>query len=59
MNLVITPTKLLIMKKLILTSAILICIIAMSSCSYDDSNDIDIITPNDSLQAKANSTLIT
>jgi hypothetical protein len=23
----------------------------MSSCDYDDSNDLDIITPNDSTQA--------
>lgn len=49
-NLVIIPTKLLIMKKILLVGIVLIGVIALSSCNYDDSNDIDIITPNDSTQ---------
>lgn len=28
-------------------AVILISILAMSSCDYDDSNDIDLIAPND------------
>ncbi len=36
------------MKKIIFTIVIIGCIIAMSSCDYDDSNDIDIINPIDS-----------
>ncbi len=29
---------------------ILLAIFAVSSCDYDDSNDIDILTPNDSTE---------
>lgn len=36
------------MKKIIYTIIILGIIIAMSSCDYDDSNDIDVLKPNDS-----------
>lgn len=35
------------MKKIVFTVVILGFILAMSSCDYDDSNDIDLITPND------------
>jgi hypothetical protein len=44
------PTKSYVMKKLFFAILIFGSIIAMSSCDYDDSNDIDIITPNDSTQ---------
>jgi hypothetical protein len=37
-----------IMKKLALSFVVMAGIIALSSCDYDDSNDIDFITPNDS-----------
>ena len=36
------------MKKIVFTILILGTIIVMSSCEYDDSNDIDILSPNDS-----------
>jgi len=36
------------MKKILFALVILGSIIAMSSCDYDDSNDIDVLTPNDS-----------
>ncbi len=36
------------MKKLFLFTFLVVLIVAISSCSYDDSNDIDVITPNDS-----------
>ncbi|MGF1558101.1 MAG: hypothetical protein ACFCUL_03350 [Flavobacteriaceae bacterium] len=35
------------MKKSLLIGLIFAWILLMSSCDYDDSNDIDIITPND------------
>lgn len=35
------------MKKIVFTVIILGFILAISSCDYDDSNDIDLITPND------------
>ncbi len=38
------------MKKMILFILIFGAILAMSSCEYDDSNDIDFITPNDTTQ---------
>ncbi len=40
------------MKKFVFATLVLIAIISMSSCNYDDSNDIDIIMPNDSTQGK-------
>ncbi|MBD0778129.1 hypothetical protein HPE56_10020 [Maribacter sp. ANRC-HE7] len=36
------------MKKILLVGLILSGIIGMSSCDYDDSNDLDVLTPNDS-----------
>lgn len=36
------------MKKIIFAIAILGSILAMSSCDYDDSNDIDVLNPIDS-----------
>jgi len=38
------------MKKFLLVLLVLTAIIAISSCEYDDSNDIDFITPNDTTQ---------
>ncbi len=35
------------MKKLICIAIVFFAIIGMSSCSYDDSNDIDLIMPGD------------
>ncbi|MCJ7466585.1 MAG: hypothetical protein MUO53_07820 [Maribacter sp.] len=35
------------MKKLICIGIVFLAIIGMSSCNYDDSNDIDIIMPGD------------
>ena len=39
------------MKKIFFVVFALISIIGMASCNYDDSNDIDIIIPNDSTQS--------
>lgn len=36
------------MKKIIFAVVILGSILAMSSCDYDDSNDIDVLNPIDS-----------
>ncbi len=36
------------MKKIVFTIVILGSILAISSCDYDDSNDIDVINPIDS-----------
>ncbi len=36
------------MKRILLSIALMAGIIALSSCDYDDSNDIDILTPVDS-----------
>jgi len=36
------------MKKILFTVLILGSIVAMSSCDYDDSNDIDVLNPIDS-----------
>lgn len=36
------------MKKLLFSIVLMTGIIALSSCDYDDSNDIDFITPVDS-----------
>ena len=44
------PTKLPDMRKLFFAVLLLFGIICISSCDYDDSNDLDIITPNDSTQ---------
>lgn len=38
------------MRKLIYVGLILAMIMAIGSCSYDDSNDLDVLTPNDSTQ---------
>ncbi len=40
------------MKKIVCLGILFFAIIGMSSCSYDDSNDIDIIIPGDSTQSK-------
>lgn len=40
------------MKKLIVVTFVIFSIIGMSSCDYDDSNDIDVLTPNDSIQGQ-------
>lgn len=45
-----TPTKLSAMRKLIYVGLILSMITSIGSCSYDDSNDLDVLTPNDSTQ---------
>jgi len=44
------PTKLPDMRKLFFAVLLLVGVICISSCDYDDSNDLDIITPNDSIQ---------
>ncbi|MFT6795157.1 MAG: hypothetical protein ACJART_000289 [Maribacter sp.] len=36
------------MKRLLFSLILMVGIIALSSCDYDDSNDIDILTPVDS-----------
>jgi len=36
------------MKKILIAVVILGSILAMSSCDYDDSNDIDVLNPIDS-----------
>jgi hypothetical protein len=41
------------MKKLLFIAILFIAVIGMSSCDYDDSNDIDILKPNDTTQAKS------
>ena len=41
------------MKKILWIGLVLASIVGMSSCDYDDSNDIDIINPNDSTQSTA------
>ena len=38
------------MKKTILISILFCIITCLASCDYDDSNDIDILTPNDSTE---------
>ncbi|WP_165869244.1 hypothetical protein [Maribacter algicola] len=38
------------MKKLIAITLIFSGILTVSSCEYDDSNDLDILRPNDSTQ---------
>ncbi|ASV29334.1 hypothetical protein CJ263_03365 [Maribacter cobaltidurans] len=39
-----------IMKKLTVVTFVVLGIFAASSCDYDDSNDIDILIPNDSTE---------
>ncbi|WP_157483796.1 hypothetical protein [Maribacter hydrothermalis] len=41
------------MKKLFLISIVFGIVISIASCDYDDSNDIDFITPNDSTETGA------
>ena len=41
------------MKKLLFTALLLIAIVGMSSCDYDDSNDIDVLKPNDTTQTNS------
>jgi len=36
------------MKKIVLAVIVLASILAISSCDYDDSNDIDVLNPVDS-----------
>jgi hypothetical protein len=38
------------MKKLAAIAIIFVGILTVSSCEYDDSNDLDILRPNDSTQ---------
>lgn len=38
------------MKKVLAVFLVFGAIIAMGSCDYDDSNDIDVLNPNDSIQ---------
>ncbi len=38
------------MKKLLYTLLIGVSITLVASCDYDDSNDIDILTPNDTTE---------
>jgi hypothetical protein len=38
------------MRKLIYVGLILAIITCVGSCSYNDSNDLDVLTPNDSTQ---------
>jgi hypothetical protein len=38
------------MKKILLIGFVLASVMAMGSCDYDDSNDLDVITPNDSTE---------
>lgn len=40
------------MKKFMALVFLLFSIIGISSCDYDDSNDIDVLTPNDSIQGQ-------
>lgn len=42
--------NLLTMKKIAFIFSVLLAIIVISSCDYDDSNDIDVLIPNDSTQ---------
>lgn len=41
------------MKKLLLAALLFAAILGMSSCDYDDSNDIDVLTPNDTTQTSS------
>ncbi|NNE78456.1 MAG: hypothetical protein HKN31_15445 [Pricia sp.] len=45
------------MKKLVYMVFIFATILAMGSCSIDDSNDIDLITPGDTVIIGTNSTV--
>lgn len=40
------------MKKILWIGLVLISIVGASSCDYDDSNDIDVLKPNDSTQSQ-------
>ncbi len=42
-----------IMKKLLFIALLLIAVVGMSSCDYDDSNDIDVLKPNDTTQTSS------
>lgn len=42
------------MKKILFISFIVSIITIIASCDYDDSNDIDIIKPNDTTQTETN-----
>ena len=44
------------MKKRVFTIAILGAILVMTSCDYDDSNDLDVLTPNIEDNSTAEST---
>ena len=41
------------MKKLLFIALLFTTIIGMSSCDYDDSNDINILIPNDTTQTSS------
>jgi len=45
-----------IMKKTLFTIAILGAILVLTSCDYDDSNDLDVLTPNTEDNSTAEST---
>lgn len=44
------PPKSNVMKKLFYTLLVVTSITVLASCDYDDSNDIDILTPNDTTE---------
>ncbi|MFS4445033.1 hypothetical protein [Maribacter sp. 2307UL18-2] len=41
------------MKKLLFIAVLFTAIIGMSSCDYDDSNDIDVLKPNDTTETSS------
>ncbi|MEB8344917.1 hypothetical protein OO010_02590 [Flavobacteriaceae bacterium KMM 6898] len=41
------------MRKILAVSFVFSAIVAMSSCNYDDSNDIDVLNPNDSIKGSS------
>ena len=45
-----------VMKKIVFTIAILGTILVMTSCDHDDSNDLDVLTPNIEDNSTAEST---
>lgn len=41
------------MKKILFIAVLCAAIIGMSSCDYDDSNDIDVLKPNDTTETNS------
>ena len=41
------------MKKVLAVFMVFSAIVAMDSCDYDDSNDIDVLNPNDTIQGSS------